>query len=264
MKNYLSVIIIGLFLIPEKRFRDLSLIIVFVPLCLLARTASLPGLGFYYLIPLFPMIALGTASLIAAGTPYALSIIRRGLEKFMDVFIKLDQKGKLESIWNPIILVVTSLVLFLIVFSPLVVTLTPGVIQTLLGIGAGIDPVMVEVKDAEKVIEFINERIDPENVVLASPALAWAIESNSADFQMAVAVLGGKTKHFPTDIPSDRFEFNPEYGQVDYVIIDPIWINWAVPNMPEVADMVQEVKNWPKIYYSGQVEIYKNPEKDNK
>ena len=259
-----SLAIVGMFLIPEKRFRDLSLVVFFMPLTLLARTAALPGLGFYYLIPLFPMIALGAASLVAAGTPYVLSIIRRGLEKFMNVFIKLDQKGKLEPIWKPIILVVSSLVLFLVIFSPFVISLSLGVYQARTGLRTDIDPVMVDVQDAQRAISFINQRLDPDDVVLASPALAWAIESRAADFQMAIAAEGGETQHFPADIPSDRFEFNPEYGQVDYVIMDPIWINWAVPNMPEVAEMVQDVKNWPKIYHSGLVEIYENPVKDNK
>ncbi|MCK5347365.1 MAG: hypothetical protein KAR20_28340, partial [Candidatus Heimdallarchaeota archaeon] len=145
------------------------------------------------------------------------------------------------------------------VFSPFVITLSLGAYQVRRNLKTDIDPVMVEVNDAQRVITFINERIDPEDVVLASPALAWAIKSTSADFQMAAAALGGETKHFPTDIPSDRFEFNPEYAQAEYVIIDPIWINWAVPNMPEVAEMVQNVMTWPMIYHSGLVEVYENP-----
>ena len=258
-----SLAVIGLFLIPDERFRKLSLLLLFIPLCLLARTTSLPGLGFYYLSPLFPMIALGVASLIVAGTPYVLKTVRQGLNKITSIFQSFNNLRILDFFWNPATFFVSSLLLFLIVMAPFVVTLSLGVYQAHEGLQTDIDSVMVDVKDARQVISFVNERVDENDIVIASPAIAWAINSNTADFQMAVAFGGGETKHLPTNIPSDRFEFNPEYSNAAYVILDPIWRNWAGLNMPEVAKMVRKIEKWPKIYYSGEIEVYENPEKAN-
>ena len=123
---------------------------------------------------------------------------------------------------------------------------------------------LVNVLDARKAIAYVNNRVSKDELVLASPALAWAIEANTADFQMAVAYTGGETKHFPTNIPSNRFVFDTDFELATYVILDPIWWNWGVLNMPEVEDMVQVVTSWPKVYSAGQVEVYENPQRDIK
>ncbi|MEE9572815.1 MAG: glycosyltransferase family 39 protein [Candidatus Neomarinimicrobiota bacterium] len=259
-----SLAVIGLFLISDERYRKLALITFFVPVAMLIRITDLSGLSLYYISPLFPMIALGVASLIVKGTPYVLEIIREGLIKITGIFRRLDCLQKLEDIWNPTIFILSSLILLFVVMSPIVITVFLGVHQTNTGISTDINSVMVNVLDAQLVIEFVNERVDENDIVLASPAIAWAINSKTADFQMAVAFEGGETKHFPTNIPADRFEFNPEYRNATYVIVDPIWINWAVLNMPEVANMVQAIEEWPKIYYSGEIALYENPEKANK
>jgi hypothetical protein len=153
------------------------------------------------------------------------------------------------------------LLLLLIVFSPIIITLSLDVDQAQSGLKTEIDSLLVDVHDAKNVITFVNERVNENDIVLASPAIAWAFNSKSADFQMSVAYEGGETKHFPIDIPSERFEFNPELSNATYVVIDPIWRNWAMPNMPEVETMVQNIEKWPKVYYSGQIDVYENPAK---
>jgi len=101
--------------------------------------------------------------------------------------------------------------------------------------------------------------LSQDDLVIASPALAWAIESNAADFQQSLAFLGKKTQHFPDDIPRSRFAFNASYLNAKFVILDPIWWNWAVPNMEEVEKMVDVVTQWELVYQSGDVSVYKNP-----
>ena len=250
--------VIGLFLLSEERLKYLALLLFFIPVFMLARTASLPGLGLYYLSPLFPLIAFGAAALIVQGTPYAIGILKKGLEIFMDQF---DFWKKFEKIINLSVFIGVSLILFLIVISPFVITLALGAYQAQTSLRPEISPVLVNVNDAQNSIDYVNGNVAKEDLVLASPAIAWAIESNAADFQMAVASKGGDTKHLPNDIPQDRFSFDPDYEKAAYIIIDPIWINWAVPNMVEVELMVENVKEWPLVYSSGQIEVYQNPGK---
>lgn len=257
-----SLAVIGMFLQPNNKLRDLTLVSFFTPLILLARTTALPGLGLYYLSPLFPLISIGVASLIVVGIPHALTIIRDGVVKLINRFRNIEIIKNLDPLWNPSVILFSALILFIVVLSPFIITLFLDVNQVHTSIKSEIDPVLVNVHDAQKAILFVNSRVSTDDLVLASPALAWAIEAKTADFQMAVAYTGGETKHFPINIPSNRFIFNADFNQAAYVIIDPIWWNWAVPNMPEVEDMVQVVTSWPKVYSAGQVVVYENPQRD--
>ena len=56
-------------MLREKKFKYLVFILIFVPLFALGRTAFLPGLGYYYLIPLFPLLAVGIAGFVINGLP---------------------------------------------------------------------------------------------------------------------------------------------------------------------------------------------------
>ncbi|RLD11534.1 MAG: hypothetical protein DRI56_00965 [Chloroflexota bacterium] len=78
---------------------------------------------------------------------------------------------------------------------------------------------------------------------------------------MAIAAEGKATKHFPADIPLERFAFDPRYTQARYVVIDPVWRNWAAANMPEVEAMIADVKKWTLVFQSGEIDVYENPVK---
>ena len=65
--------------------------------------------------------------------------------------------------------------------------------------------------------------------------------------------------HFPTDVPADRFVFDPRFEQASYVVIDGIWRNWGAVNMPAVAKVMAEVEGWPRVFTSGDIAVYRNP-----
>jgi hypothetical protein len=70
--------VIGLLLLRPPRWRLLSLALLFLPLLVLGRSSGLAGLRRYSISPLFPLVALGMANLIALGLPWmrAQSILR--------------------------------------------------------------------------------------------------------------------------------------------------------------------------------------------
>ena len=118
-----------------------------------------------------------------------------------------------------------------------------------------IDPVM-----AQSAIEFVNGRVRADEVVIASPTLAWQIQSNVADFQMPLAYHGQATPHLPADVPRDRWAFDPSWERARFIIVDNLWRNWAVPNVPGMSDMLQAIEAWPIVFRSGEVVVYQNPE----
>jgi hypothetical protein len=44
------------------------------------------------------------------------------------------------------------------------------------------------------------------------------------------------------------------------VIVDNLWCNWAVLNVPGAADTLHEIEAWPIVLRLEEVVIYQNPE----
>jgi len=263
-KDYWWVVAItGIFMLREKKFKYLTFILTFVPLFALGRTAFLPELGYYYLIPLFPLLAVGIAGFVINGLPEVFYAVRYASEKYLTRLIGLFRKVDLRWFLKPSIFILTSLLIFVIILSPIVVTGLVDFVQIINGIESDIDPVLVDPVAAEEVVNYVNARVASNDLVLASPALAWAIDANVADFQMALAYKGEETMHLPADIPQDRFSYAVDYSEATYIVIDPIWRNWALLNMEGVQRMVGEVNTWPLVLEVGEIEVFKNPGNQN-
>jgi hypothetical protein len=119
--------------------------------------------------------------------------------------------------------------------------------------------VMVNSDVGKKATDFVNNNVDAEDLVIASPALAWRINSKIADFQVSLAYLQKSTMHLPGNIPLDRFEYNSDYKNAKFIIIDNIWTNWAIKESTEVKKIVEETQQWPLIWNQNEVFIYQNP-----
>jgi hypothetical protein len=152
-----------------------------------------------------------------------------------------------------------SLILFLILVVPFGVSLMQTVAQVQVGFVTPIDLVLINPGDARRVARYVNENSGPDDLVIASPALAWTLDNNVADFQMAVAAQGKPTEHLPGDIPTDRFAFDARYTRAKFVVVDGIWRNWAAVNMPEVAQMLRQVEAWPLVLKEGDISVFRNP-----
>ena len=58
------------------------------------------------------------------------------------------------------------------------------------GFTTAIDPFLLDMGNAQAAADFLAERRAPDELVLASPALAWLLPGEAADFQMALAYAG--------------------------------------------------------------------------
>jgi hypothetical protein len=258
---WLAPAIIGLFLLRPLRWQGLTLLLFFLPLFLLARTTGLADLGFYYLIPLFPFVALGMAALIRYGVPLVAQTTREGLKSLFQSWKWSPARPAGQWLRARVLALGVSLALFLVVLSPfLIVTfLVAGQAQS--GFHTAIDPVLVNPRDARQAAGFVNRQVRPDDLVIASPALTWLLRTHAADFQLAIAATGKATRHLPANIPPERFAYDVRYTGARFVIVDPVWRNWAAKNMPEVAEMMRAVEAWPLALRVGEVDVYRNPAK---
>lgn len=231
--SWMAFALVGVWLIRPLPWRNLILLALGIPLLVLGRTVPLVELSYYYISWLLPLIALGAAVIVRSGSSY-----------LVDGF---------HSRWvgGPVAVVVIGLPLAMSIW------LTAGRVQN--QFGTVIDRFLLSGADVTAVTDFINGKVGEEDLVIASPAVGWRIEGNTADFQMVTAVAGLETPHLPPDIPLDRWVFQPRFGCARFVVIDDLWRNWAVVHVAGLAAAVEAVEMWPEAFRSGTIVVYKNP-----
>ncbi len=228
--------VIGLALLKPPRLRWMALAFFVIPIVLLGRTTALFSLSFYYLIPLLPLVALGAACLICSGISWI-----------------ADRIGKRFSR--------ASLVIPGVLLAAMLSLSTYQLVEQVRGgFHTEIAEFLLDPIAAREAAEFVNQHVTSNDLVIASPTLAWLLQARAADMQMPIAYRGQATPHLPGDVPRERWVFDPSVERARYVIVDNLWRNWAVPNVPGVGDMLKAIEAWPIVFRSGAVVVYENPE----
>ena len=232
---------------------------------LFATAASVPAitnLGFHYMIPMLPWVAVGVAAFCWWGFPR----LMRALEEVFEVLRArtrcLCYGTKLAQFVAPTAKAFfVGIMLFWIFISPFAVMLVQ---QKLVPGLASPEVENVTVRDFENVdavVEFINSRSLPDDVVLAPPQIGWLIDANVADFQQATAYQGGTTQNYPMDMAVQRFLFDCSPDNAKYAVLWTDWGNWASSKMPDVGDTISSVSNWPIVFQQADWYVYANPSK---
>jgi hypothetical protein len=273
---------VGLFLLRPARIQRLFLLLFLLPLVILGRTAALYSLSFYYMIPLLPLVALGVGSLVRYGMPYVFRVVCGSLEAVFSPLLdptslrghsspfespEFKEREKAPSaryfkgrLWGGFAMMAgAGLAVLLVVISPLLTSTVLMLDHVVNHWQTAIDPFLITPDDARQAADYVNSRVSAEEVVIASPTLAWMFHANAADFQMAVAATGEGTVHFPPDIPPERFAFDPRYSGARFVIVDNLWRNWGAVHIPGVLRMLRDVETWPLVFEAGSIQVYENP-----
>ncbi|MCP4532421.1 MAG: hypothetical protein GY831_14470, partial [Delftia sp.] len=240
--QWLALALVGLFIKRPARPRGLALLLLLAPIVVLGRTEALFTLSAYYVIPLFPLVSLGVALLLRWGLPYAWRETKGALQGLCAGRPRLPR-------WLPV--AGAGLTLFAVVVSPFVASTVYQAQRTRDGFPTIIDLFLIDPQSARETAAFVNAHVSPDDVVIASPALAWMFRANVADFQMSVAFAGRETPHWPADIPVERFVFDPSVAQARFVVVDRLWRNWAVHTVPGMPEMLEQVGDWPLLFQAG-------------
>jgi 4-amino-4-deoxy-L-arabinose transferase-like glycosyltransferase len=227
---------IGLLLLRPPRLRWIAVALLVIPIALLGRTTALFSLSFYYLIPLLPFVTLGLASLIRYGTIWLTN--------------RCGQR------WSHPLHVGLSI----LIAGAALLSAVQLVRQVHDRLHTTIDGFLLEPGAAQDAAEFVNQRVTADDLIIASPTLAWMVQSQAADMQMPLAYRGQGTPHLPANVPPERWAFDPGIERARYVIVDNLWRNWAVPNVPGVSALLREIEAWPVVHRTGEIVIYENPE----
>jgi 4-amino-4-deoxy-L-arabinose transferase-like glycosyltransferase len=248
----------GWFVLRPGRWQWFNLLFFVMPLIALGRTSwLLGGQGFYYLIPLLPWVALGAAQLLQTGVP----AIWRSIESGSRVlFAHWSLSGAIGiKIQTRAAQVIAALAVIAIVIAPLILSTGFLIAQVQSRLPTVMDELLIDPMSARDAADFINGATSEDDVVIASPGWVWLLRAHAADFQQAVAAAGHATPHFPGDIPPDRFAFDARLARAKFVAIDNAWRNWAASRIPEVAEMMRQVEQWPQVWRAGDIAVYQNP-----
>ncbi|HEX9674446.1 MAG TPA: glycosyltransferase family 39 protein [Anaerolineales bacterium] len=248
--------VIGLLLLRPPRWRLLMLILLFLPLLVLGRSSGLAGLRRYSISPLFPLVALGMANLMALGLPW---MLRFAQSTFQDAFAQIRWlAGSRRSDWlrRRLVALGSAGTVFLLGLTPLLISTVDLVNQVQRGFHPENDWAYVPARDAAAAAALVNRWAAPTDLVLASPAVAWTLDAQAADFQQALAFDGQPSVDYPPDIPPERFIFEAGFDQAAYVIVDRIWMEWGAVHIEGVADMLELLGSWNRIGQQGDLEIY--------
>ncbi len=248
---------IGWLLSPRsRRIWGTALVFWGIPWLFMARTRFMGGFGLYYQIPYWPYHAAGLGALLRYGLPWAtqrLQDLLKGL--FAHPLLARAPLGLQRQItlWG------SALLLFALLLGGLTYEGAQA-IEVLQGNFAGhIALAVTPAHDARQAIRYMQEHAQPGDLVVTSPALAWAMPGHVTDFQVTLAAMGKPTPFLPPNIPRERWLYELRYPYAKYAVIDPIWGNWGVKT-PAIRQMTLEIQtHWLAVARFGAVTIYRNP-----
>jgi 4-amino-4-deoxy-L-arabinose transferase-like glycosyltransferase len=239
----------GLFLLQPIRLRVIALTVLLLPIVFLGRTVPIYSLSLYYITPLLPFFTIGVAVFIRAGVPYIYQMMNNLFQEQATI-ARFKRTTALVAGGTALLIPMLPL------FTAFMMTLdnVHGQYPT------AIDSFLLDADHTQQALDTVNARVEETDLVIASPGVGWAVEANTADYQMAVVKLGQGTVDLPVDLGEDRFVFDPTYTGAKFAIVDNLWRNWAAFHMPPVARMLADIEtNWPLIFQAGALEVYANP-----
>lgn len=253
--SWIGVGIAGLFLLEERRTRAITLTVFFATMINAMR--MLPGdLSFHRYLELLPFIAVGAANFILHARRFLMAQWQSDLAELIRRVPLLSRATVLPRAF--ITLGMVGLVFVPLVWSGLwnyyLVSSRESPRATRLDAVLARQP-----SDAIAVTDYVNQQTRAEEVVLASPMIAWRLHARVADFEQMLAFDGKTTHNYGKGIARARFVFAPTPENAKFVIVDNLWRGWASQHMPALKDYLQTIESWPLVLRRGDFEVYRNP-----
>jgi len=244
---------IGIFLYPEPGLNKRLILFLYLPLIIISRTITISDLSWYYLIPFFSFFAIGVGLLISK---FIKSIITIGNQLFDQFYPRIGFKAP-QYFLNYFRAGNNLVFIILLVIAPIIfIVYTTHTMIIDNNFATELEPVLADASEARQVVAYINENANADDLIIASPSIAWSLNANATDWHISLAYLGLSTQYFPNDIPHDRFRFNPSYQYARYIVIDPVWMNWGEYRLEDLEIVRHFAEHYPVVYNSRQFTVY--------
>ncbi|MBI5304322.1 MAG: glycosyltransferase family 39 protein [Chloroflexi bacterium] len=249
--------IMGLFLIEPRRVRALVLFLFFVALFFVLRFSAIAELGFYRILGLVPFMALGIVVLLWRAVPRVAQMVAADVDTLLSNWEWLRRHTRVVRTTK---LLSVSIFVWLVVIDVLFFDGVAVFLRTPIVAPTRIDSVLaVPLPDALAAIDFVNAHARPEDVVIASPQIGWALRARVADFQQTLSYQGFPTDNYPTPIEPARFVFDPTPANARFAVVDPMWEIWATEKITATTSLLNGFANWDVAFRAGHFTVYRNP-----
>lgn len=246
--------LLGIIFWQGARVQKLVGLYLFLPFLVIGTSTGITWLGEYQLIPLFPFIGIGLGCVLLLTLRKMHEFCQRIASSIQTRYAAVTRgKGKKAVFW------IVEILMFL---ALIIVPVVGHVIITQLKIRdneyvTSMDDYMLNTNEARQVVNYLNGNASPDDLVLASPALAWAIDKNTTDYLISLADDGKKTDFFPEGIPAERLAFPVEYTNAEYIVIDNIWRNWGEEFAPDLIEIREFAETGSIVFQTEHIAVYK-------
>ena len=114
--------------------------------------------------------------------------------------------------------------------------------------------------EVETAASWLNSLVEPTDLVVCHPNIAWLLKCRTTDFMQATAWSGRPTFTFEVLPAKERFLFSADISSAKYVVIGDIDQRWtfAQPNVRWILDKL-ETEKWPIKWQGNNYFILRNP-----
>jgi len=122
-----------------------------------------------------------------------------------------------------------------------------------------IDPwVIGSIQDHIKTIEWLNKHTQEDSLVICAPNIGWKLKCRNADLMMSTAFAGYSTFVYPKGLKPERFRWNSNIENAEYLVITDIDRIWTIgqENVDKVLNNYV-IQRWQVVYQSGTCVILK-------
>ena len=116
------------------------------------------------------------------------------------------------------------------------------------------------IPEVEYAASWLNDRISPNDLVIANVNIAWLLKARTADFLQATLWRGYPTEYFANGLGRERFRYPAYLEAAKYVVIgdvDQVWM-LARPNVEKLVKQISAEK-WPVVWSGKYYVILENP-----
>ncbi|GIV64753.1 MAG: hypothetical protein KatS3mg046_013 [Bellilinea sp.] len=246
--------IFGVLALSNPKLSFLFFFGIFIPLIIISRTFSMTHQSYYYFLPYVPFVAVGIASFIIQFSKWIMNF-STGLIPLIPFFQKLSQRTQ-----NLLKIIIFDVIFFTIIILPSSLFIFVTTTQVKEGFRTNFDHLLINIQDFSQINHYLQKEANPTDLIIASPAIAWALPGNPTDYQIAIAVNESPTIHFPKGIPKERMRFETSIQNADYAIVDKIMKTWTNGELPGIEDWVKRIEaEWQPVFQTDSMTIYRKP-----
>lgn len=271
--------LVGLFLAPQRGTRNVLLGAVALLAIVILKVRTL-GPSFHTGTPLLPLLALGAGLALAVGVARLfdwayewLTPLDRWLDRRSQRGTSVGAGAEPANVGGPTLLtrILAAALVFLVIGAPLAMTGASDAVGLAGKLVTPQDALLATPDDAQAAIAFTLAHARSDDLVLASPQLAWAFDQPvnasggalgiaGADIVQSVAFGGQAAAFYPGGLSRGRWAYDVSVSTARFVIVDDLIRQLAAPNqLPALMPVVRQAEGWPVVYSRGQYTVYERP-----